>query len=140
MRLLRLTRREVRAGLAATAICAGLGAAVSIAHAGQTPAPPPRPALQIGGGILASPYGKDGYLVNMTIAPSVGDLTGPVLVTACNQAACHVVRGGGSLPIVNVRFSLGHPAAGAHVTVDVAACSRGYSCVRAQFSGVVPKS
>lgn len=140
MRALTVSRRELRAGMAAAAICAGLGAAVSIAHAGQTSAPPPRPALQIGGGILASPYGKDGYLVNMTIAPSVGDLTGPVFVTACNQAACHVVRGGGSLPIVNVLFTLGHPAAGAHVTVDVAACSRGFSCVRAQFSGVVPKS
>ena len=140
MKALSLTRREVRAGLAALAICGGLGATVSIAHAGQAPAPPPRPALQIGGGILASPSSRNGYLVNMTIAPRVGDLTGPVYVTACNRAACHLAVGGGSLPIVNVPFSMGHPAAGARVTVDVAACSRGYSCVRVQISGVVPKS
>ena len=102
--------------------------------------PTARPALLIGGGILPSPSSRDAYLVNLTIAPATGDFKGPVWVTACSQSVCNLARGGGSLPIVNVPFQLGHRAAGTHVTVDVAACSAGYSCVRAQFSGVVPKS
>jgi hypothetical protein len=101
--------------------------------------PAARPALRIGGGILPSPTSRNAYLVNMTIAPSTGDLTGPVWVTACSHSVCHVVRGGGSLPIVNVPFRLGHRAAGTHVAVDVAACSAGDRCVRHQFSGAVPK-
>jgi len=129
-------RRLVRAAVILLA-AAALAAAAAVAR-GAASNGPNRPSLQIGAGILASPTSRDGYLVNMTIAPKTGDLTGPMLVVACNGRACHTARGGGSLPIVNVPFSLRHPAAGAHVTVDIAACSPGYRCVRTQVSGVVP--
>jgi hypothetical protein len=125
-----------RAALAALFAVAALACAATVAYARTTAAQ--RPPLQIGGGILASPTSRNAYLVNMTIAPTSGDLKGPMLVTACNGATCHTARGGGSLPIVNVPFNVGHRAAGAHVTVDVAACSAGFRCVTAQLSGVVP--
>ena len=48
-----------------------------------------------------------------TIAPRTGELTGPVIVVACNRKTCHTATGGGRLPIVNVPFSLGRKAAGA---------------------------
>jgi hypothetical protein len=131
-----LRRTLLRTGAALLAVAA-LAAAAAIARA-ATSAGPARPSLQIGAGILPSPTSRDAYLVNMTIAPRTGDLTGPVIVVACNGRTCHTARGGGSLPIVNVPFSLRHAAAGAHVTVDIAACSPGYRCVRTQVSGVVP--
>jgi hypothetical protein len=129
-------RPPTRLLLAAVIGVAGVAGAVSVARAGDSA--PVRPPLVIGGGILASPTSPDAYLVNMTIAPRSGELEGPMLVTACNGVTCHTARGGGSLPIVNVPFSVGHRAAGAHVTVDVAACSAGFRCVTAQLSGVVP--
>ena len=125
-----------RAALAALFALAALVCAATVAYARSTAAQ--RPPLLIGGGILASPTSRDAYLVNMTIAPASGDLKGPMLVTACNGVSCNTARGGGSLPIVNVPFNIGHRAAGTHVTVDVAACSAGFRCVTAQLSGVVP--
>jgi hypothetical protein len=130
-------RTLIRAGVAIL-VAATLAGAAAVAHA-ATSSGPNRPSLQIGAGILASPTSRDAYLVNMTIAPKTGaDLTGPTLVIACNGRTCHTARGGGSLPIVNVPFSLRHPAVGAHVTIDIAACTAGYRCVRTQVSGVVP--
>ncbi|MGN6377342.1 MAG: hypothetical protein ACTHNU_00165 [Gaiellales bacterium] len=127
-------RRVALAALAAVASVASVATAAYALNASS-----PRPPLLIGGGFLPSPTSRDAYLVNMTIAPSSGDLTGPVWVTACNRAVCHRAQGGGSLPIVNVPFRTGHhPAAGTHATVDVAACSAGFRCVTVQFSGVVP--
>ncbi len=60
-----------------------------------------------------------------------------MIVVACNRKTCHTATGGGRLPIVNVPFSLGRKAAGAHGAVDGAVCSRGYRCARAQAGGVV---
>lgn len=126
----------VRVGIVCTA-AAALAASAAAARATGS-GPPQRPGLIVAGGILASPTDPNGYLVNMTIAPRTGDLTGPVIVVACNGRTCHTATGGGSLPIVNVPFSLGHKAAGAHVVVDVAVCSRGFRCGRMQAAGVVP--
>jgi hypothetical protein len=128
---------RIRLALLAVAACMLVWAAVAVAAQRSQPAPP---RLLVGGGILAAPHDPNGYLVNMTIAPSTGQLTGRVWVTACNRRACHTALGGGSVPIVNVPFSLGHPAAGAHVAVSVAVCSPGFTCVRAEMSGSVPRS
>jgi hypothetical protein len=126
----------IRAGIVLVAVAA-LAAATAVARAAGA-GTPKRPGLIVAGGILPSPTSPDGYLVNMTIAPRTGELTGPVIVVACNRRTCHTATGGGSLPIVNVPFSLAHRAAGAHVVVDVAVCSRGFRCGRMQASGVVP--
>jgi hypothetical protein len=129
-------RRLVGAGIILVALTT-VAVAAAVARAAGS-GPPSRPGLVVAGGILPSPTGPDGYLVNMTIAPRAGELTGPVIVVACNRRTCHTATGGGSLPIVNVPFSLGHRAAGTHVTVDVAVCSRGFRCGRMQAAGVVP--
>jgi hypothetical protein len=131
------TRKMLVCGGMALVAVTTVAAAAAVAHAAG-PGHSERPGLLVAGGILPSPTSADGYLVNMTVAPRSGELTGPVIVVACNRRTCHTATGGGSLPIVNVPFSLGHRAAGARVTVDVAVCSRGFRCGRMQASGVVP--
>src|ERR1051326_4273242 len=93
-------------GMALVAVTT-VAAAAAVAHAAG-PGHSERPGLLVAGGILPSPTSADGYLVNMPVAPRSGGLPGPVAVVPCTRRTCHTATGGGSLPIVNVPFSLGH--------------------------------